>query len=526
MALIKKKKIEYYLNEAKIRKGDIRGIYNQILDLTDPFSRISDTGVIDFSSRREIDSSVTEAIDALKSFIMSSLFPRTGNWADIYIDEDKLIETAGEEIKPQLESIKKNKGADLDKVFKYLQSSNYYKEISRAVDSFIKVGTGCYCIRETGSTTKPFIFSYVGLDNLYILEDSLSRPNIVFKLHSDCNSEYLYDLFGKDITLPSTLDTNTLDSKIEVYEIVIPEYNEETTMTDYNYMVMTSDLGTLLKEEQLSYNPFVVFRWGSIEGNPWGKSIVTDSLGLLIELEEYKEIYKIQARRIGNPSAMFTGNRALFDSLTLGEGTITFAGDNFKEGQQGDLRYLSTGSNLMPLDKLIAESRLAFKRKLMVDSLIMNVEQGKNTTATYVQYMQEMFRKRFSDTYESINFELLSPTFLTPFTIMLKNRMLQLKPDIIPYANITYINELSKATDIGDVNGLLQYTQIISGLNQAQGAGVILDAPKANTWIATKMGINKELLPTEEELRTIQQMRMQQQQQQLQQQQGEVIPNE
>jgi len=520
MALVNKSKLQWYLAEAKSRKSDIRTVYNRVLDLTDTFAKINDNGKPILESQREVDSAVTDSIDALKSFIMNSIFPRQGNWADLYIDEDRLIAEEGDGIKSTLAEINKTKENDINKVFKYIQSSNYYKEISKAVESFIKVGTGCYCIRETGSTSRPFMYGYVGLDNLYILEDAHSDPNIVFKLHPEVNAEYILDLFGRGVVLPESIIEDDLSSNVDVYEVVIPEYDEETTITKYNYMIVLSDMETVLKEMSLNYNPFVVFRWDVTEGTPWGKSIVVNNIGLLEELEQYKEIYKSQARRIANPAAMFVGNEELFYGLDLSEGKLNYGGDSFKDGQQGIIEYLSTGSSLMPLDSLIASARSAFRQSLMVDNMIMNIEQGKGTTATFVQTMQEMFRKRFANTYELINSELLQPTFMAPFNIMLKYNMLTLQDGIIPYASLIYINSLSKASNLGDVTGLMNYVSTISGINQAQQAGVILDTSKANIWIAEKMDIDKDLIPTEEELNMIQQMRLEQQEEANEQQQN------
>ncbi len=511
--LISEEKLKYLLDTAKERKDEIKPIYNRVLNLVDPFVNIKDEGKKTLETQRKIDSTVVDAIDALVSFIMSSILTRSGKWADIMIDESRLLEQEGEQISGEIEEAKKVIDDDTDKVFRYIQSSNYYTEIAKSVNSFVKTGTGVYFTRATGSTSKPFIYSYVGLDNLYILEDSFSNPNIVFKLHPEVNAEYLFDIFGRDITLPSELSEEDFKKNINVYECVIPTYDEVTTLTKYNYIVVTEDLKNIIVERELEYNPFVVFRWDILEGNPWGKSIVLQNVDLLEELETYKELFKKQAKRIASPPATFFGNQELFNNLSLEEGKINFGGDPMMEGSQGQMQIMNGGQNLMPLDKLIDTARSQFRSSLMVDNLVMNVEQGKGTTATYVSYMQEMFRKRFANTYELINSELLEPTFMNPFIIMMEYDMLNVSKDIIPFTTLTYTNQLSKATDMGDVNNLVNYTSVMANINQAGQMGVILDIPKTTAYITNKMDIPKDLVPSEEDLQQIQDAKMKQAQQ-------------
>lgn len=166
----------------------------------------------------------------------------------------------------------------------------------------------------------------------------------------------------------------------------------------------------------------------------------------------------------------------------------------------------------MPLDKLISEHRQMFRQALMVDDLIgLGMNDGKGTTATFVNYKQELFRKRFANTYELINSELLEPTFMACVNIMMRYNMLLITEELIPYTSLQYLNALSKANDMGDVNNLLQYCQTIAQLNQFNGQmGVALNLAKATAEVAEKMDINLELVPTAQELEEIQQAQREQ----------------
>lgn len=259
--MIEQEKLKFYLSKATEEKDAIKPIYNKVLELTDPFSIIKDEGKLDFNtSNRTVDSDILDSISSLVSFIMSSILPRTGRWADLGIDEGKMREMFGDKAQKNIDDINSVLKEDVDTTFRYIQNSNYYEEIVKAMKSYVRVGTGCYAIRETGIPSKPFIYQYVGLDNLFILNDNFSNPSIVFKKHPDVNGNYLKDVFGKDINIPNEIDENNLNNNITVYECVIPDYDEESTLTTYNYMVLKEDLSEVLLEKQLEYNPFVVFR--------------------------------------------------------------------------------------------------------------------------------------------------------------------------------------------------------------------------------------------------------------------------
>lgn len=513
--LVPKIILNFYYAKAEEEKSQIRGIYNDVLKLTDPFTTISDSGKQRLGERRKIDSAIVDSIDAITSFIMDSIMSRTGKWCEFILDEKKINEENLDEQSADLNEVQKYLQADTDKVFSYIQSSNYFKEISRAVKSFVRVGTGAYAIRATGSNAIPFIYQYIGLDNLYILEDNLSRPNIIFKKHPELNASKIKDLFGEEAKFPNGLSEDEPKTVIDVMEIVIPEYNEATAETIYKYMVMDSKFDFTIREMEMPYNPFVVFRWDVIEGSSWGTSAVVNNYDIIEELEVYKEIYKKQAKRKANPPGIFFGNESLFYALDFEEGKMNYGGDPKLEGQQmGAYQVLDDAGNLMPLDKVINECRSAFRQALMVDDLVAGtMSQGKDVTATFVAYKQELFRKRFSATYELINSELLEPTFKAPFTIMLEQKLLNTTEEIMKVTQIRYINALSKASDMAEVNKIMDYAGIMGKLEQAKQIGISLNYPKTATKIADKLGMDKELIPTTEELEAIQEIKMQQMQQ-------------
>ena len=523
-------KVKFLFGKAEEEKAKIKPVYNDILELTDPFQTIKDEGRLQLGSMRDVDSEVLSAIDALCSYIMSAVLSKNGQFAGLELNELKLKEIYGDENYQKIyDEVNSVLDTDINRTFNYIQNSNYYEEISKAIKDFVICGTGCYAIRETGIPSSPFIFEYVGLDNLYITNDNFSRPNIIFKKHSEVNAEYLKDVFGADIKLGG-LTEEQFDKTTNVYECVIPMYDESTALTKYHYMVVDKSFNEVFLEKELEYNPFVVFLWNTTQGTSWGVSIVLTQKNLLKEINEYKTIFKKQARLIANPPRMFVGNTELFDSLSLEEGMLNYGGDISHGEVPPQIQTISNGSNLMPLDATIKDLINRFKSAIMVTHLQMNIEDTRYSTATAMQYLHETFRRRFANTYELINEQLINPTFLSPFIIMLKTGVLSLKADVLPYVAVKYVSELTKASNSQNVNKVVNYMNVANQVQQLNQNGVLINLAKTLPYISDMLEIPKDLVPSESDIQEVEQAKreqimMQMQQQQMMAEQG-VAPQE
>lgn len=519
------KKLKFLYDKAVAEKNNIRDTYNNILELTDPFDVIRDEGKTSIGAMRDVDSDVLTSIDTLCSYIMSSVLPKGSQWADLEIDENRMKEQFDiSSVTKRIEEASETMQSDVSKVFRYIQNSNYYEEVTKAVKDFIRVGTGCYAIRETGVTSSPFTFEYVGLDNLYLLNDNFSKIGIVFKKHPEVNGEYLKDVFGSDIVLEDGISEEEYDKSTTVYECVVSTYDEEQALDIYNYVICSENFDKIYLEKTLNYNPFVCFRWETTSGTSWGVSVVLNQANLLKELSLYKTMFKKQAMNIANPPKLFTGNVELFESLQMEDGAINYGGDPMYGGYSPNIQVIGNGSNLMPLDNVIRDLLGRFKESIMVSHLSMNINDTKYNTAMAVQMLHEMFRHRFANTYELMNSELIKPTFLSPFIIMMKYGLLNTVEDAVPYVSIKYVSELTKSNNNSQINRLMSYLNTAHQVEQYNSAGVMIDLSKTLPYIQDLMEIPRELVPSESEIKEYQEIKRQMVQQQMamqqQQQQG------
>lgn len=502
MKAIKVEDIQFYFNQSKKAKDDVRPTYQEVLDLSSTLKQIKDDGTKDFQASRTIEITIVDAIESMQSFVMSSIFSRSGNWASAEIDAQELIDEG---------VINQSAGADVEdaiktgseKTFKYIQQSNYYNEINKAMWDCIVLGTGAFKIVETGRVIDPFVFMYQSLDNLQIYEDSLSRANIVFKGHYQVNGTYIKDVFGADVTLPEGISEEDREATTTIFECVVPDYDETTGLTSYNVSVRTEDLQTVLKEETKEYNPWTVFRWGNIQNSPWGEGLGIKCLQTMKDLKGFKESRKTQVERIVNPVWDYIGEKSLYYHLSSKPGDFNYLGDPSLGKAISYQPSAYTAIPLAPIDQDIEMAKREIRDLFLVLPLG-DIQDTKYQTATTIQIRHDLFRQRFSSVYESINEELLKPTFLTPFKILVGLQKIKVDIATIDYTTVKYVNELTKSADLAMVNSIISFTQMIVQLQQNNPQGTAYKTTVLAKLIADKLGIPSEALYKEEEIQQLQ----------------------
>jgi len=147
---ITREKLEYYFDNAKKYKEDIRTIYNEVYEYTDVNFSIKDSGTIEKQSNRGVESVILKSENFLSNFIMSSIFSKSGRWATVKVNQKALKEltnTDGEVAEAQANEINKVLENNSDTVYFTNDNTNYYTETSKALLDCIKVGTGISKLR-------------------------------------------------------------------------------------------------------------------------------------------------------------------------------------------------------------------------------------------------------------------------------------------------------------------------------------------------------------------------------------------
>lgn len=494
--------IKALYDQAKSYKSDILSSYNETFEYTDAFFKINDASSKSKLEKRKIDSVILTSQRFLCNFIMTSLFSRGGSWAILKVNPvayKELLGEEGETAQASIESINRIMEKNSVIVYNTIENTNYYTETSKALMDCLRVGTGVRKTVELASRTNPISYEYISLDNFYYLEDSFGKPTITFKVYPEKTRREIEDMFGsyKSFKLPSKLSEDNDPKKNEnILEIVIPDFDESSSVTKYIHQIYTENLEELLLDEVLDYQPYRVFRWGTDTSNPWGVGIGRENIDLFKELSDYKTKRHKHADKIVDPPVNFRGNLDLIYKVSLAAGARNYAGD----GQNGEnnlgVEPINLGSDLLPVEQDIAECRERIRAIYMAQPLG-DIGDTKNRSATEMSLRHEMFRKEFSGTYELLNTELLSVTFLDVY-IILKNKQLletlEEKENFLEFSYIQYVNEITKSAGAEEVMNVVNWYQINFEMAGEERRKYLMDMTKFAKYSAEKMRIPLDLL--------------------------------
>lgn len=504
---ITREKLEYYFDNAKNYKEDIRGLYNEVYEYTDVNFSIKDSGTVEKQSKRGVESVILKSQNFLCNFIMSSIFSKSGRWATVKVNQEafkKLSGVDGEAAEGLSNEINKVLENNSDTVYFTNDNTNYYTETSKALLDCIKVGTGIRKIIELKDNTKCFTYAYQNLDNIYILEDNLGKPNIIFKVYVEKNLNDINDLFGHlPITTPKGLNEDKLEEKINIIECVVGVFDEDTSTYKYYHGLFTEAFEEMLYEGELNYNPYTVFRWKINSSNPWGIGIGLENLDLFKELKDLKEKRKKHADKIVSPPLNFYGSTDLINKVSLKANAKNYGGSGIGGDKYG-VEPINIGTNLLPVEKDIEQVKQEI-REVFMSQPLGDVSDTKNRSATEMSLRHEMFRKEFSGTYELINTELLEPTFMNAYYIMDGKGLLNTTEDesYINISQIQYINELTRNAGSDEVINTINFYMTLSQVVPEAQRQFIFKIDELIDWASKKMRVPLDVLNNKEEIKQL-----------------------
>lgn len=496
-------KVKYLFNRCKTYKEDVKTELNEAFELTDTFFKIADTGKKENQKVRNIDYTITSSRKFLANFTMSNVFNKNNRWSTLEIDEGAYLANSGtgielgkDIIKDVNEVLEKNS----DTTFRFIQSSNYYTEINKAIKD-AQIGTGIVKINKMASTVKPFSFEYQSYDNFYFCEDALGKPIIAFKLHYEMNGEEATDAFSsfKGFKLPSELSENEFDKKISILEVMIGIFDENTGLYQYYHALTNDKVDTKYAEEFLDYPPFIIFRWETVKTSPWGTAPCRDYLDLFKELNDNKEKRNRHRDKIVDPPINYFGNIELMYKASLEAGAINYAGSGIAGDNLG-IQPINLATNLIPIENDIREQREAVKQAFLAQPLGDITDPVRSATEQSLRI--QLFNKEWSGTGELINTEVLYPVFMSCYLILDEMGILD-KPegmeDYLQFSKLSYVNELTKSTGVEEVSNVLNYFNMVGSVVPEQNRQFILKPDAFAGYASEKMRIPVKILYSEEE---------------------------
>ena len=473
--IVAKERIDFLLKKAKEAKEASKSTYNDVANYCYNSFTIKDESR-DKDEIRSIETVVSTSINTFVNTIMTGVFSRGSNWATTKVNDILFQSSNSTEIDTNIEEKRKQLNESLEKgtatTFEYLNQTNFYTEISKSVKDWGVLGTGAFKIISTDDINKPFAFLYTSLDGLYFLENQNGNIDVVFKERYKFKKKDILETYGAKATIPSDLQDE--EAEITIIECCVPIEGQKGK---YESLVLTTDYETIIHEEELNYNPFIISRM-LLEGvNIWGIGLGVIGLGLFKELIRLKTLREEQAQNIAKPPYIVRGDTQLIEAFRMKSGRTNFGGRTLPSvGGEADNENFMTIENvrvsesLIPVENDIATLKNEI-RELFMSNPISDIEEYKNRSATETQARMQMFRTRWSGAYEMLQQELLEPTLMIPFRILIDKKIMSFSETgeeelNLDFATIQYINELSKMQGLEKAQNLINYATTTEQLKQ------------------------------------------------------------
>lgn len=437
---------EYHKLAASI-KSDIVTTYEKVMSYTYT-TGIASTQKADEFYKRNINSDIAESVNSLKNFVMWALFGVKAKWASAAFLKEKIRKKYGgtpEAIKNVEERLKENFNNVNDEIFTYIMSSNYEKEIGRAMQDWGELGTGCYEIIEQSSDKTPFLYRYVPINELEFTEDDTGMPSIVFRHRFAIPIEFLKIRYkGIDLSEYQVNPENKLD-KVHVVECVMP-----TDDGKFEFIVFNQSLDNVLWRTVRNYNPYNVFRFSLVPNSCWGVGVGVLCLDTYERICYYENLRARQVARIVEPPMAAIGDKKYMVNFDPSPNAMNWLGDGT---QATNIFPVNTTGNLLPTETDI--QRFVSTIQALHFNQPFGSAENKTTRATQeIEYRMSLMQQRFSDAVSNLYSEVLVPAYETPKQILLDKGKIQ-KIDEEEFIKIIFINNLTKSVNYQKIQDMI-----------------------------------------------------------------------
>lgn len=381
-----------------------------------------------------------------------------------------------------------------EKLFKFINQSNFSLAISECYMDLI-CGTAALLIEE-GDDDNPLLFSCEPIEHLGFEEDSTGVIQSVYRDHFDLKFRDIENKWP-DAKLPTDLTEQARkDSEATFNFMDAIIYDEEKK--EYTYYVTWTATHEVVWTETTESQKFIVFRWGKLSGEIFGRGIAHDVLPTVLTLNMMIKLM-LEASEIGAfpPFIGFQDNMFNPTNLQLNPKTIIPVKSVGAAGQL-PLRPLEFNPNLQ-LAQLDIQAMQGWIQKAFFTDPLGPVDAPRKT-ATEVSLRQQEFLEEVGAAFGRLEVEFLS-RIVQRCTFILRKRGDLDKDLIIDGKRVTldYQSPLAQLQSQQELQSFSLANQVLQGI-LGQFSIAALNLEEIPEWIAEKSNADLTLFKDKESL--------------------------
>ena len=491
------------------RRSNWETHWQEVADLVIP--RKSD--IIDHKVRGDkrhlevFDATAIHSLELLASSLHGMLTSSANRWFSLRYKEVALNEN--DEAKEWLEDV-------TDKMYVAFQRSNFQQEIFETYHDLCAFGTAGMFIEE--DETSIVRFSARHIKEIYISENDRGLVDCIYRRFK-LTAKAAVDKFGIDNVsrqLQNTVKNSPFD-EIEFCHVVKPRdiYNpkkEDKMNMPFISVYMEMESSKIISIGGFREFPYVVPRFLKASNEIYGRSPGMNSLPDVKVLNKMVEVGLKAAQKQVDPPLLVPDD-AMMLPIRTAPGSLNY----FRAGSRDRIEPLNIGAN-NPLGLNMEEQRRkAISQTFHVDQLL--VTENRNMTATEVAQRAEEKMRILGPTLGRLQVELLNPTVIRVFNIMLRNNLFQQAPEILAdqEIDVEYVSPMALAQKGQELNSIIRGLEIFGQVGAVAPVTDYIDPQGLVKEIIKILGIPAKVIRSDAEVQEIteQKQAAQEQQQQM-----------
>jgi hypothetical protein len=498
---------------AETRKTNWDTLYQEALDYAAPHRQIyyqTVDGANKNNADKVFDSTSSVALDSFVSNLQSSLFPPVKEWIQL---------KAGEGVAPEKRQEADQQLAHITQVmFDYLKISNFDTQISTSFsDLALGVGALLAC---KGTKENPLHFTSVHIAEIYLEEGPNGRIDTAFR---KCKMP-IRNVKGtwEDADLPDDYEALLAanpDDKVTIIEAVIADDIQavnvkegyEEIISGYRYVVIDEKSQKIIVDRTQESTPWVIFRWLTLPGEIYARGPLIKALPDIKTLNKVKELLlKKASRDIYGLYTVLDDGAVNLDNIRFN--SMTFIPVESNGGTRGaSIMPLPPAGDAGGLTQFLFNDLQNSIYKTMFAEPLGRVDLPVKT-ATEIAYRQQELAKKIGAAFGKLQFELMAPLVNRILFILDEMGLIDLGGFKVDgrIINITYMSPLAMAQDQDDFMAVTRYAETIQALYGPQVMMAMAPPDKVSQYLAQKLHVPQDLLPTEQDIAVMKQAILQQ----------------
>ena len=495
------------LSQLKDKRSNWETHWQEVADLIIP--RKSD--IVDQKVRGDkrhlqvFDATAIHSLELLASSLHGMMTSSANRWFSLRFKETVLNEN--DEAKEWLEDV-------VDTMYVAFQRSNFQQEIFETYHDLCSFGTAAMFIEADENDI--IRFSARHIKEIYISENARGLVDCIYRRFK-ISTKSAIEKFGIDNVSRQlqTLSKKSPFEDAEICHVVKPRDIYNPNKKDQKNMPFVSiyyetETGHIISISGFNEFPYVVPRYLKASNEIYGRSPAMNSLPDVKVLNKMVEVGLKAAQKQVDPPLLVPDDSLLMPIRTA-PGSLNY----YRAGSRDRIEPLQIGANNPLGIQMEEQRRKAISQTFHVDQLL--ITENRNMTATEVAQRAEEKMRILGPTLGRLQVELLNPTVIRVFNIMLRNNLFKPAPEVLANQeiDIEYVSPAALAQKGQELSSIIRGLEIFGSIGQVAPVTDYLDPRGLVKEIIQILGLPAKIIRSDAEVQQIAEEKQAAQQQQM-----------